>query len=345
MTAGLLESSLTRRQFLQFGMRAAATLLAAPFLPSLMPHAATAQTMLPTRALGKTGVPVTILGVGGEGVLRTWGRHKEAVAVIRRALEHGITYCDTAPAYSGSQDYYGEALGEFRKRIFLASKTHDRTRDGSLRLLEQSLRRLRTDHLDLWQLHDLRSMEELEVIFGRAGAIHALEQARREGLVKYLGITGHYDPAVLVEAIRRYPFDTALVSLNVADRAGHRAGGGVGEGSVDARSVSTDRARLSFINELLPTATEQQLGVIGMKVFARGALLQSDHGFTVSQALGYVLSLSISTAIVGFDSPDEVDQAVEAVQRFQSLSDAQMKQLEARAQPFAAEANWFKRIR
>jgi aryl-alcohol dehydrogenase-like predicted oxidoreductase len=278
--------------------------------------------MLPTRALGKTGVPVTILGVGGEGVLRTWGRHKEAVAVIRRALEHGITYCDTAPAYSGSQDYYGEALGEFRKRIFLASKTHDRTRDGSLRLLEQSLRRLRTDHLDLWQLHDLRSMEELEVIFGRAGAIHALEQARREGLVKYLGITGHYDPAVLVEAIRRYPFDTALVSLNVADRA-----------------------RLSFINELLPTAAEHQLGIIGMKVFARGALLQSDHGFTVSQALGYVLSLSISTAIVGFDSPAEVDQAVEAVQRFQSLSDAQMKQLEARAQPFAAEANWFKRIR
>ena len=105
----------------------------------------------------------------------------EAVAVIHRALDQGVTYCDTAPAYAGSLDYYGAALGERRGQVFLASKTHDRTRDGSLRLLDESLKRLRTDHLDLWQLHDLRTSGDLKTIFGRGGALEALVQAREEG--------------------------------------------------------------------------------------------------------------------------------------------------------------------
>ena len=100
---------------------------------------------------------MTQFALGGEGVLRTHGRMAEAVAVIHRALDQGVNYCDTAPAYAGSLDYYGAALGERRRDVFLASKTHDRTRDGSLRLLDESLKRLRTDHLDLWQLHDLRT--------------------------------------------------------------------------------------------------------------------------------------------------------------------------------------------
>src|SRR5262245_3035721 len=117
---------------------------------------------LPCRILGQTGQSVTLFGLGGEGVLRTHGRAKEAVRVIQRALDQGVTYCDTAPAYASSMDYYGAALGERRQQIFLASKTHDRTRDGSLRLLDDSLRRLRTDYLDLWQLHDLRTPADLD---------------------------------------------------------------------------------------------------------------------------------------------------------------------------------------
>ena len=112
---------------------------------------------LPKRPLGGTGHQATPFGLGGEGVLRTDGRTAEAVRVITRALDQGVNYFDTAPAYASSRDYYGAALGERRGEIFLASKTHDRTRDGSLRLLEDSLKRLRTDYLDLWQLHDLRS--------------------------------------------------------------------------------------------------------------------------------------------------------------------------------------------
>src|SRR5688572_7227440 len=105
---------------------------------------------LPTRKLGRTGVDVTVLGLGGEGVLRTWGRASEAVALIRRAIELGINYCDCANAYSGSEDYYGEALaGGLREKIFLTSKCHDRTRAGAEAMLEKTLQRMRTDRLDL----------------------------------------------------------------------------------------------------------------------------------------------------------------------------------------------------
>src|SRR5438309_378636 len=222
---------------------------------------------LPRRPLGQTGHAATVLGLGGEGVLRTHGRTAEAVKVIERALDQGVNYCDTAPAYAGSMDYYGAALGERRKQIFLASKTHERTRDGSLRLLDDSLRRLRTDHLDLWQLHDLRTPDDLARIFAKGGALEALLQAREEGRVRYLGITGHHDPAILLEAMRRFAFDTVLVALNAADVH-----------------------RLSFIQTVLPEAVRRGVGVIGMKVYAQRGLLGTGT-LTTREAMSYVLSL------------------------------------------------------
>src|ERR1044071_3241241 len=149
--------------------------------------------VLPQRPLGSTGRDVTLVGLGGEGILRTNGETAKAVPVIHRALDSGINYFDTAPAYASSRDYYGAALGERRKQIFLASKTHDRSCDGSLRLLDDSLLRLRTDHLDLWQLHDLRTAEDLDRIFAKGGALEALVRARSEGRVRFVGLTGHHD--------------------------------------------------------------------------------------------------------------------------------------------------------
>ena len=192
---------------------------------------------LPTRPLGRTGHDATLFTLGGEGVLRTHGRTAEAVAVIHRALDQGVNYCDTAPAYASSMDYYGAALGDRRAEIFLASKTADRTRDGSLRILDDSLRRLRTDHLDLWQLHDLRTKVDLDRIFAKGGALEALIQAREEGRCRFLGVTGHHDPAILLEALRRFAFDTVLVALNAADVH-----------------------RLSFIQSVLPEAARQGMG-------------------------------------------------------------------------------------
>jgi predicted aldo/keto reductase-like oxidoreductase len=269
---------------------------------------------IPKRLLGRTGCEVTQFARGGEGVLRTHGRMAEAVAVIHRALDQGVTYCDTAPAYAGSLDYYGAALGERRRQVFLASKTHDRTRDGSLRLLDESLKRARTDHLDLWQLHDLRTHGDLKTIFGRGGALEALVQARQEGRVRFLGLTGHHDPAILLEAMSRFDFDTVLVALNVADIH-----------------------RLSFAQTVLVEAAGRGMGVIGMKVYAAGALLRAGSlGSTSAEAMGYVLSLpGVSTVIIGCSSPDEVDDNARIARAFQPFDGTAMRAIEQRISPRA----------
>src|SRR5688572_6155191 len=149
------------------------------------------------RTLGRTGAEVEAFSLGGEGILRTVGRHDDAVPVVAAALRHGVKYCDTAPAYAQSQEYYGAAFRASpgaRDRLFLASKTHARDRDGALRLLDDSLRKLGTDHLDLWQMHDLRDPEELDVLFGRGGAIQAAEAAKADGRIRFVGLTGHHHP-------------------------------------------------------------------------------------------------------------------------------------------------------
>jgi predicted aldo/keto reductase-like oxidoreductase len=273
---------------------------------------------IPTRILGKTGRAVTLFGLGGEGVLRTWRRDREAARVIAQALDQGVTYCDTAPAYDGSLDYYGATLGERRSQVFLASKTHDRTRDGSLRLLDESLRRARTDHFDLWQLHDMRTLDQLDRIFGKGGAIEALVQAKAEGRVKNLGVTGHHDPAILLEAMRRFPFDTVLVALNAADVH-----------------------RLPFLSTVVAEAVKQNMGVIAMKTCAQQRIL--GH-LSMAEALGYVWSIpGVSLAIVGCETPAEVDENADIARRFQAFGDQKMRELEARTRADAAAIGYFKR--
>ncbi len=277
---------------------------------------------IPCRPLGHTGHHVTQFALGGEGVLRTHGRVRDAVAVIHRALEQGVNYCDTAPAYAGSLDYYGAALGDRRDQVFLASKSHDRTRDGSLRLLDDSLRRLRTDHLDLWQLHDLRTTNDLEMVFARGGALEAFVHARSQGRVRFLGLTGHHDPAILLEAMRRFDFDTVLVALNVADVY-----------------------RLSFAQTVLAEASRRGMGVIGMKVYAAGVLLSDGtHRFTASEAMSYVLSLpGISTVVIGCSSPAEVDENAQIARAFQPFEAQAMRELERRAHLRAAHYTAYKK--
>jgi len=278
----------------------------------------TANAPIPTRSLGKTGRQVTLFGLGGEGVLRTWGYEREAAAVISRALDQGVTYCDTAPAYDGSLDYYGATLGERREQVFLASKTHDRSRDGSLRLLDESLRRARTDHLDLWQLHDLRTIDQLNRIFSKGGALEALVQAKIEGRVSYLGITGHHDPAILLEAMRRFTFDTVLVALNAADVH-----------------------RLPFIATVVAEAVRQNMGIIAMKTCAQKRILAR---LTMAEALGYVWSIpGVSLAIVGCETPEEVDENAAIARGFQAFSAEKMRELETRTSRNAMEFGYFKR--
>jgi len=277
--------------------------------------------VLPTRPLGRTGHAVTLFSLGGEGILRTTGRMREAVPVIRRALELGVNYFDTAPAYQQSQDYLGEGLQGDREKIFLTSKTHERSRDGSLKLLENSLRRLKTSHLDLWQLHDLREMSELDEIFSKDGAIRAVEEAKAQKKIRFVGITGHTAPDVLIEAARRYPFDTALVAINPADRP-----------------------RLSFIEEFLPVAEEKGMGVIAMKVMAHGSLLEDPVRLTPAEAMGYALGQpAVSTALIGCSTPEEVEQNAAAVAGFRPLPPEELSRLEERVRLLAPRYSTFKR--
>ena len=235
------------------------------------------------RPLGRTGARVLPVSLGGEGVLRTTGRAKEAVPVILEALRLGVRYCDTAPAYQQSQDYYGQAFRaagpQARDGVFLASKTHERTRDAALRLLDDSLRRLATDRLDLWQMHDLRDMRELDVMCGAGGALEAAAQAQRDGRVRFIGLTGHHDPAVLVEAMRRFPFDSLLVSINPAD----------------------SRYR-PFLPTAVAEARRQGMGVVGMKVLAAGRLVREAPA---ADLIRYGAAHA-DTVIVGCSSVDEV---------------------------------------
>jgi len=261
---------------------------------------------LPTRALGRTGHLATLFSLGGEGVLRTFGQEAEARKVIERALDLGVNYFDSAPAYAGCLDYLGANLGDRRKDIFLASKTADRSRDGSLQILDETLRRLRTDHLDLWQLHDIRTRSEVRQIFSDRGAIHALVEARADGRVKHLGLTGHHDPAVLLDAMSRFDFDTVLVPLNCAD--GHR---------------------LSFLRDVVPVAVTKGMAVIAMKTYSGGLLALPGLPLTAGEALRYALSLDgVACAIVGCRTPQEVEQNAEAVRGFVPVDLERRQQLE-----------------
>lgn len=261
---------------------------------------------LPTRLLGKTRHNATLFSLGGEGVLRTFGQEAAARQVIERALELGVNYFDSAPAYAGCLDYLGANLGERRKDIFLASKTAERSRDGSLRVLDDTLRRLRTDHLDLWQIHDLRTRAEVREIFSNRGAIHALLEARADGRVRHLGLTGHHDPAVLLDAMSRFDFDTVLIPLNCADVH-----------------------RMSFLRDVVPVARAKGTAVIAMKTYSGGLLALPGLPLEPGEALRYALSLDgVSCAIVGCRTPQEVEQNADAVRRFIPLEPERRAEIE-----------------
>ncbi len=278
-----------------------------------------AERMSPARPLGKTGHSPCLFSLGGQATIEQDDRRGDAVAIVERALDLGVNYVDTAPAYGPSQDFIGEVMAARRGEVFLASKTHDRSRDGSLRLLDDSLRRLRTDHLDLWQLHNLTHMSDLDAIFARGGAIHAMETARADGRVRFLGLTGHFDPAVLVEGIRRFPFDNVLCALNPADRF-----------------------RKSFIETLLPVATERGMGIVGMKVPARGRIFRKGGIETMRDAMGYVLSLPVSTVIIGCSTIAEVEENVAIAKAWTRFATEEMARLELLAEPYHKDACFFK---
>ena len=277
---------------------------------------------IPERVLGKTGVKVPLLGLGGAGKtpVDKSGKEKEAVAIIEAALSLGIRYFDTAASYGASEEHFGKVLPGYRKDIFLATKTGRRDRDGAWRELERSLKRLNTDYLNSWQLHHVSFMETLDEIFGSQGAIKAMEEAKEQGIVKFAGITGHHEPDVIAEGLRRYPFDTTLVTINAADKHHPRP----------------------FAPTVLPVAQQKNVGVIGMKIPAYGKLLRPGV-LNMQEAMGYVLSLAgVHCCIIATESVEMLQSNVRVAQQFQQLSQEEMGAIEQKTVSVWQENTFFR---
>ena len=341
-----------RRSFLKAGGAIAAGLMpngvvfahpATAAFPALPANINTLAAM-PTRNLGKTGYKVGIFSLGGQAALEKPNNFEAAGPIIERALDLGVNYIDTSSIYGGpqrwSEQYVGRVMKTRRQDVFLATKTKERTREGSLRMIEKSLALLNTDHIDLWQLHDIGLPEDVTAVFARGGAMEALLEMQQQKVVRFLGVTGHYRPEALIDAVNRHPFDTILMSLNAADSHIH-----------------------SFTDQLLPLVVEKQMGIIGMKVPARGRLLstwtpppleQQQHSWEGSaiatrpgvmnmrEAMNFVLSHPVSTVIVGCDNIAQLEENVQIAREFTPLSQSQMVALNNLAAPVAKQSLFFR---
>lgn len=294
---------------------------------------------MPTRNLGRTGYQVGILSLGGQATIERQGTEKESEDIVNRALDLGVNYIDTAAAYGRgiSETHIGRVMKDRRSETWLATKTHDRSYDGSMKLLETSLKQLQTDHLDTWQLHNLKTKEDMERIFAKDGAINALIKAREEGMVRCLGITGHYEPIILADFLKRFEFDTILMAVNAADPH-----------------------YLSFKRYLLPVAQEKGVGIIGMKLATRGRMLSCwtpppieeqsrsmatslPGTITIKETLEYNFSLPVSTNIIGIDNVEQIEQNVKIASEFTGLNEQQMADIEYKTLPIVRQGLYFRR--
>lgn len=347
-----MRTNQNRRTFLKGTTAAAAAVLTGAALPRAagatnlpaMPNNPRTQDSMPTRNLGKTGYKVGVFSLGGQAALEKANNADVAVPIINRALDLGVNYLDTSSIYGGplrwSEQYVGEVMKTRRNEAFLATKTKERTREGSMRMIDKSLELLHTDHVDLWQLHDIGTMKDINAIFAPGGAMEALIAMQQQKVVRYLGVTGHYRPDALVEALRRHDFDCILMALNAADPH-----------------------HFTFQEELLPLAVEKQMGIIGMKIPGRGRLLaswnpppleQQKHSWegmvlaptpgtlTMKEAIGYTLSRPVSTVIVGCDSIAQLEENVEIARNFTPYNEQQMAALAAKAEPVSKPSLFFR---
>lgn len=287
------------------------------------PTAATPPAAMPQRTLGRTNITVPVLGLGGSASpLSRPGAERDAIAIIERALALGIRYFDTAANYGPSEERLGKVLPPQRSELLIASKTSARERDRAWRELETSLKRLQTDYLDLWQFHALSYDWDLDTILdANRGAIKAAQEAQEQGLVRFVGITGHHDPVVIAQGLRRYPFDTALIPINAADK----------------------HTPAPFINEVLPVAQKQNTGIIAMKVPAYGKLLKPGVLEDMGQAMGYALSQSgVHCCIIAAETVEQLEENVRVAQAFQPLASEELAAIEQRTAAVWQENSFFR---
>ena len=249
-----------------------------------------------TRPFGKTGEMFPILSFGGQRIVDDHGcTEEEAIEIVNTAIDRGIRYFDTAWIYSDGQaeTRLGKVVKHRRPEMWLATKTYDTTRDGARRQLETSLSRLQTDYVDEWRLHNVWDYSRLDDFTGTDGALEAAVQARDEGIVRNISISCHTDPQILVEALNRFPFDSALIAIS-----------------------ALDHFILSFAEEFLPVANAKGVATIGMKVLGLGSLTHE-----VERSLRYAFGLPVSTVIVGMETMAQLEQNLSVAESFTPLTD------------------------
>jgi aryl-alcohol dehydrogenase-like predicted oxidoreductase len=277
----------------------------------------------PQRTLGRTGEKVSALGLGGSHIGKVEDE-AESIRIIRSAIDRGLTFMDNSWDYNDgvSEQRMGKALRDgYRNRVFLMTKFDGRTKKAAAEQINESLKRLQTDHVDLLQFHEVIRMEDPDRFFAAGGAVEALLEARQSGKTRFIGFTGHKDPVVhlrMLEAAdkRGLRFDTVQMPLNV----------------MDAHFRSFERA-------VLPELLKREIGVLGMKSMGSGVILKSKAVQPI-ECLHYALSLPTSVVITGIDSMEILDQAIEAARTFKPLSEDQIASLLNRTETSAAEGKF-----
>jgi predicted aldo/keto reductase-like oxidoreductase len=309
----------SRREFLQAstaGLAAVALVGAAE--PRIMNEGG-----IPLRSLGSTGQQVSIIGLGGHASTNPkLFSEKESLRLIQRAVDEGITFMDNAWDYHDgvAEERMGKALAEGgrRDKVFLMTKCCGRTAKDAASNLEDSLRRLKTDRLDLWQFHEMVYDNDPDWIFAEDGAIHTALKALKDGKVRYLGFTGHKDPLIHLKMLAKpYEWASVQMPLNVMD--------------VHYRS---------FQNQVLPVLLKRNIGSIAMKSLAGNGSIVTKAGVPVEDALRYVLSLPISTLVSGIDSEKVLDQNLKIVREFKPMSEDERRTIEGRTITVAGDGRF-----
>jgi aryl-alcohol dehydrogenase-like predicted oxidoreductase len=282
---------------------------------------ATTQQEIPTRPFGRSGERVSILGLGGWH-LGLPSSDREAVRLAHAAIDAGITFLDNAWDYNDglSETRMGKAIADRRDQVFLMTKVCTHGRDGkvAMKQLEQSLRRLRTDHLDLWQVHEVVFYNEPALHFARGGVVEALDRAREQGKVRYVGFTGHKDPDLHLRMLAYdYAWDACQLPLNCFD--------------------GTFR---SFEQHVLPELTRRGIAPIGMKSLGGDARMVKAKVVTPEEALAYSLSLPVATLVSGIDSMKVLKQNLAVARGFRPMPARAMQALRRRVSSYAADGRF-----
>ncbi|HPL64791.1 MAG: aldo/keto reductase [Syntrophales bacterium] len=276
------------------------------------------------RRFGCSDFEVTRVGLGGEGVLRSFGYEKEAEVIIRAAVMEGISYFDSARAYAGSEIYYGRFWRDrkqLRGTIFQASKSTRRTRKEALADLDFSLECLGMDYIDLWQIHDVRTFEDLEKIGGPGGALEAFLEARDRGKVRHIGVTGHYDPAVLAAAVKEWPIDAVMMPVSPVERV---IGG--------------------FLDATLAAANEKGIAVIGMKILGGSHFISEAVGITSEALIRFALSQPVTLIIVGCSKPADVRLMAASAREKSPMPPAEQEKILELFRPHAEKLAYYRRV-